>query len=248
MNSKIYIHEFIDIKGHNRAKYMHHMTANWCPVGRAERNMLCFGVWATVGSTGFWPEVVNMWELDGWDGLAENFAHEFSAGRTQDPSLAEWWAIASELRSGGFDRIVVPEPWSPTIEELTAQQTRGEVYAHEVVTLPVGGARSYLDALASAGRAAVERTGLTLLGAFQTAMRNDTEAIVIWACPDWATWAASEAAWGDTSNKALRRWRDRCTEFGADVSRTLLVDAPLAPLRLGRQPQESDRQPLSEIN
>src|SRR3954447_10931107 len=65
-NEKIYIHEFIDIRGHNRAKYMHHMTANWCPVGRKERHMLCFGVWATVGSTGSWPEVVNLWELDGW--------------------------------------------------------------------------------------------------------------------------------------------------------------------------------------
>ena len=26
-NEKIYIHEFIDIIGHARAKYMHHMTA-----------------------------------------------------------------------------------------------------------------------------------------------------------------------------------------------------------------------------
>ena len=69
MNDKVYIHEFIDIIGHNRARYMHHMTANWCPVAREERNQLCFGVWGTVGSTGRWPEVVNMWELDGWDGL-----------------------------------------------------------------------------------------------------------------------------------------------------------------------------------
>ena len=28
-NDKVYIHEFIDIIGHNRANYMHHMTANW---------------------------------------------------------------------------------------------------------------------------------------------------------------------------------------------------------------------------
>ena len=51
MNDKIYIHELIDIIGANRARYMHHMTANWCPVGRVERNQHCFGVWATVGST-----------------------------------------------------------------------------------------------------------------------------------------------------------------------------------------------------
>ena len=40
MNDKVYIHEFIDIIGHNRARYMHHMTANWCPVAREERNQL----------------------------------------------------------------------------------------------------------------------------------------------------------------------------------------------------------------
>ncbi len=39
-NEKVYIHEFIDIIGHNRARYLHHMTANWCPVARAERDQL----------------------------------------------------------------------------------------------------------------------------------------------------------------------------------------------------------------
>ena len=99
--------------GHGRNRYMHHMTANWCPVAREERNQLCFGVWATVGSTGRWPEVVNLWELDGWDGLVGNFEHEFAGGRDQDPSLAEWWAVAADLRRGGLDRIVVPAAWSP---------------------------------------------------------------------------------------------------------------------------------------
>ncbi|MGB3720425.1 MAG: hypothetical protein WBB38_12675, partial [Hyphomicrobiaceae bacterium] len=85
-NTKVYIHELVDIIGHNRARYVQHMTANWCPIARAERNQLCFGVWATVGSTGRWPEVVNMWELDGWDGLVANFEHETGGGRDQDPS------------------------------------------------------------------------------------------------------------------------------------------------------------------
>ena len=53
--SKLYIHELIDITGHNRARYLHHMTANWCPIAREERNQLCLGVWATLGSTGRWP-------------------------------------------------------------------------------------------------------------------------------------------------------------------------------------------------
>ncbi|HEX5946564.1 MAG TPA: hypothetical protein VFY82_09815, partial [Acidimicrobiales bacterium] len=137
-NDKVYIHEFIDIVGHNRARYMHHMTANWVPVARAERNQLCFGVWATVGSTGRWPEVVNMWELDGWDGLVSNFAHEVVGAGAQDPSLAEWWAAAASLRRGGVDRIVVPEPWTRPIETLVADGVRGEPYAHELVTVRPG--------------------------------------------------------------------------------------------------------------
>ena len=64
-NEKIYIHEFIDIIGHNRAKYMHHMTANWSPIAQEERNQLCYGVWGVVGTTRGWPEVVNLWEEDG---------------------------------------------------------------------------------------------------------------------------------------------------------------------------------------
>jgi hypothetical protein len=244
-NDKVYIHEFVDISGHNRNRYLHHMTANWCPVGRDERDQLCFGVWATVGSTGRWPEVVNLWELDGWDGLAANFAHEFAAGRTQDPALAEWWAAAATLRRGGTDRILLPAEWSPTITELCADEVRGEVYAHELVALPPGGAGEYLSALAHEGADAYEEHGLTLVGAFSTAMRSETEAIVLWAIPGWSEWAEFEQA--SLADNRLIGWRDRLADLSAYVERTLLVDAPLAPLRTGRQPRIEDRRPLDEI-
>ena len=63
MNQKISIHEFIDIVGQARARYMHPMTANWSPIGQRERNPKCFGVWGKLGSTGRLPEVVNLWEV-----------------------------------------------------------------------------------------------------------------------------------------------------------------------------------------
>jgi len=244
-NSKVYIHELIDIKGHNRARYMHHMTANWCPIAREERRQLCFGVWGTVGSTGRWPEVVNLWEIDGWNGLASDFSHELGHPTLQDPALAEWWAQAAEFRRGGVDRILVPEPWSPTIDECLAAQIRGDVYAHELVTLPAGSARTYLDALAETGTAVVAPHDLTLVGAFRTAMVSDDEAIVIWALPSFEVWAAFEQAWDEDTR--LHAWRNRQQSLGARVQRTLLVDAPLSPLRIGRQPEVGDRRPFSEI-
>jgi hypothetical protein len=241
----VYIHEFIDIIGHNRARYMHHMTANWCPVARAERNQLCLGVWATLGSTGRWPEVVNMWELDGWDGLAANFAHETGGGKDQDPSLAEWWATAASLRRGGVDRIVVPEPWTRDVTQLIADGVRGELYAHELVTVPVGTIGEYLEALAGEGKPAVEALGVQAVGAYKVAMVNDTEAVVLWAIPDWSTWVRFEQAWSGRGE--LEAWRKLTVGMRADWRRTLLIDSPLSPLRIGRQPEESDRLPLDQV-
>ena len=109
-NGKVYIHEFIDIIGHNRANYMHHMTANWSPIAQAERNQLCYGVWGTVGTTRRWPEVVNIWEEDGFEGLATSFRHEFNHAGLQDPALAAWWAKAAQFRRSGVDRVLVPAP------------------------------------------------------------------------------------------------------------------------------------------
>ncbi len=245
VNPKVYIHEFIDIIGHNRARYMQHMTANWCPVAREERNQSCFGVWATVGSTGNWPEVVNLWELDGWEGLVANFEREFTGGGTQDPSLAEWWAAAADLRRGGVDRIVVPAPWSPTIERLCSDGVRGELYAHEVVSLAPGGAADYLETVGQYAIDLYAEFGIALVGAFATALRSDAEAILIWAIPSWGDWAVFEQA--SVHRFGPASWRHAVSELGAVTHRTLLVDAPLAPLRTGRQPQIADRRPLAEI-
>jgi len=245
VNDKIYIHEFIDILGPNRAKYMHHMTANWVPVALRERNQRCYGVWGTVGSTGRWPEVVNMWELDGWDGLVKNFEHEFAGSAMQDPSLAEWWAQAAKFRRGGIDRILIPAEWTRPIDDLVHDECRGELYAHELVNVRPGAADDFLAALKDEGEHAVEGLGLDLIGAFKVAMVNDSECIVIWAIPDWATWAEFEQHQTDDQ---LRLWRAALTALGADWKRTLMVEAPLSPMRIGRQPEESDRRPLDEMS
>jgi len=120
------------------------------------------------------------------------------------------------------------------------------VYAHELVAVPPGDADDYLDALRTEGRAAVESLGLTLTGAFRVEMVNDTECIVIWAIPDWATWAAYEQALR-VDGGPLAAWSATQAGLGADWRRTLMVEAPLSPLRLGRQPEASDRRPLDDL-
>jgi hypothetical protein len=220
------------------------MTANWVPVALVERDQRCYGVWSTIGSTGRWPEVVNMWELDGWDGLVRNFEVETAGGRDQDPSLAEWWATASQFRRGGFDRIVVPDEGSRPIDQLCADGVRGELYCHEVVTVPAGRAGDVLAAVRATGEAAYAEHGLVLVGAFRTAMRADDECILLWACPSWPAWAGFEQGW---SGGALAAWAGQLIGMGATWHRTVLVDAELSPMRIGRQPAVSDRRPLEDV-
>lgn len=245
MNDKVYIHEFIEIRGAARARYMHHMSANWSPIAQVERGQKCFGVFGTVGSTGRWPEVVNLWEEDGWTGLARNFAWETQHPGMQDPSLREWWATAANFRRGGFDRILVPAPWSPTIDELTAAGVRGDFYAHEMVKVAPGEAIPFLEQVAGRAVPPHEALGLRLIGAFHTAMCNQSECLLLWAIPGHEAWAELEQA--EYADGAIAQWRAHCRETTRDWHRTLLVDAPTSTLRLGRQPRESDRLPLDQL-
>jgi hypothetical protein len=239
LNDKIYIHEFIDIIGHNRARYMHHMTANWSPIAQEERHQLCYGVWGVVGTTRDWPSVLNLWEEDGFDGMADSFRHEFSGATLQDPKLAKWWSEAARFRSRGTDRLLVPAPWTRTIEELCADGVRGEVYAHEQYRTTPGQAGELLARAAGEGAPLLDEFGWILAGAWETAMVGDSEVFTLWAIPTWEQWAQAEKA--ERADTALGRWRRSFYPRTTFAHRFLLADAPLSPFRTGRQPTRADR-------
>ena len=233
-NEMIYIHEHIDITLQNRAKYIDHMTRGWGMSIGPERPMLCFGVWATVGSTERWPEATNMWELPGWDGMAENFRIEFNNPKHQDPNLETWWSGAAAYRSGGYDRLLIPALYSPTLKELIARGVKGEVYYHETIRVAPGQARAYLELFERHWLPVAERIGLQLVGAYRTAMLNDSEVIVLWAMKDWDTWADVEMAY--ETDEGVASWRARTRDLAIDWRNKLLSPAPLHPLTTGRQP------------
>jgi hypothetical protein len=239
VNDKVYIHEFIDIRGHHRANYMQHMTANWSPIAQESRHQLCYGVWALLGSTGAWPQTVNMWEEDGWDGLAASFAAEAVGAGAQDPALERWWAKAAEFRRGGFDRIMEPAPWTQTIEELCRDDVRGDVYAHELVSVRPGAASELLERARDEAAPILSDHGWELAGAFTTAMVDDDEALLLWAIPTWEQWGSAERA--HHTDDRLVKWRTDIRDIVTSWHRVLLVDAPLSPLRTGRQPSRDDR-------
>ncbi|WP_211264056.1 NIPSNAP family protein [Streptosporangium amethystogenes] len=215
------------------------MTANFSPIAQEERDQLCYGVWGIVGSTAWWPGVVNIWEENGFTGLASSFRHELGHPTLQDPKLADWWAAAADLRSGGVDRLMLPAPWTRTIEELCADGVSGEVYAHEQVTVPPGQAADFLERVREQAVPYYERFGWVLVGAWRTALGGDSECVLLWAMPSYERWAEFEMAWD--ADRTAGGWRSRLRESARSFQRILLVDAPLSPMRIGRQPSRTDR-------
>lgn len=239
MNEKIYIHEFVDIIGHNRANYMHHMTANFSPRAQEERHQLCYGVWGVVGSTKRWPEVVNLWEEDGLEAMARSFRHEFNHPTLQNPSLARWWAKAAEFRSGGTDRLLKPAPWTRTVEELCRDEVSGETYAHEWIRVPPGRSSEYLEIVRQDAIPAYAELGWELAGAWETLMIDESECFLLWAVPTWEQWATFERS--VRSHPGLSKWWAKSLEVTTAFHRFLLVDSPLCPFRTHRQPAYSDQ-------
>lgn len=240
---RVYIHEEVAIAGPNRARYQHHMTANWWPDNGPARRQLCFGVFAVVGSTGVWPATVNLWEYQSWDDLAHNFGHELVGAGHQDPDLARWWERAAEFRHGGFDRIAVAPDWSPDVAAHCTDGWSAEGYLHEWWGCPTGRSAQLMEALHELV-ALYSNRGLRLAVALSTAMGDDTECLVIWGFDTWQVWADFEAA--RPADDTLRAWWARHEGLVTSRRSSLLVDAELSPLRTGRQPSTEDRRSLDD--
>lgn len=233
-NNHIYLHEFIDIIGHNRANYFEHMTAGWREAAK-ERSQKTFGIWGTFGSTRRWPEVVNLWEYRDWDHLADTFDHETSKPNMQDPTLATWWMKAQTMRRSGTDRLLLPTDYSPNIDQTIARGIIGyRVFYHEMIKVTPGQAKSYLSMLEQEWLPVAEQMGLNMVGAYRTAMRNDSEVFLIWAIKDWKTWAAIEKEYDGSAR--VSQWRHRTQGLALDWENFLMCSAPLSPTQTGKQP------------
>jgi hypothetical protein len=141
---------------------------------------------------------------------------------------------------------MIPAPWTRTITELTADGVRGVAYAHEMVTVEPGTAAQFLELVRTDMVPAYGAAGLTLVSAMRTSMIDESECILIWAIPTWEQWARFELAINAVDESAeasqpLRDWQRRLLTVSRSFHRFLMLDAPLSPLRIGRQPARSDR-------
>ena len=225
----LYLHEVIRIVGAGATPYMD-VTAEWNRI-RVEAGQpvsRLVGTWATVGSTGNWPEVVNLWEMDGWEHWGEILDRAY-VHRAEDTQLGDWWKKALEHRSGGLDRILEPARFSPTRAQLLERDVHGEIFVHEISQIVPGRVPAYLRAIEESWAELAGRHGLTLVGAFANVF-NDSEAITVWACETANAFVRYGAA--SRQDPAILAWRARAREFCTRWSETLMVPGKKSPVHM----------------
>ena len=212
----LYLHEYVDIVGEGAMRYMEH-TVGFNTDTAAGKGLDLLGTFYVMGSTGRWPQVVNIWECiegrTGWRRLMEST----NLSRTKNPALNEWWKTALEVRSGGFDRLLGAGPACPSIADLRRDEVSGSVFVHELSRCQPGSAMDYLEAVHSNWLPVLADYGHTLVGLYEVLM-TDTEVMTVWATdPEGheALGRASDAGsdpriegWRALSREYLTGWRE----------------------------------------
>ena len=206
----VYLHEIIDIVGDGAMRYMELTAARGA--GDASGGTLeLVGTWYTMGSTGRWPQVINLWEcVDGWNGWRA-LMERTNLHRTTTPELEAWWLEALANRSGGFDRLMAGAPGSPTLAELRERGITGSVFVHELSRCKPGAALDYLAAVREEWAPIAADYGHTLVGLYEVLL-TDTEVMTIWAATPQAHCDLMAAATEGTDDR-IAQWRARARGF-----------------------------------
>lgn len=220
MADPLFLHEVVDIVGRGGPAYMDHVVA-FDAGAAADRGLALLGTWEVVGTTGRWPQVVNVWELDGWDGW-QRLGQRTNVDKAANVELATWWDEAYERRRGGVDRLLLGAPGCPTLASLTAAGVRGSWFVHERSEVRPGAGADYLAAVRDERAPAMAERGIRLVGLYD-AVLDDTEVCTIWAT-DIATHTALLRD-GDPWSAVARRW---CTRWHEELM-TPGAGSPLAP-------------------
>jgi hypothetical protein len=173
----LFLHEIIDIVGQHQWSYMEHVKAQ---AGHEKVDFELLGTWYTMGITGRWPQVVNIWEIpggwDGWWGKVDRLGMK----RMSNRHLEAWWSVAYTYRTGGFDRLLAAARGCPTMATLARDQVKGTVFVHELTEVRPGTALEYLDAVREERAPLLADYGHQLVGLWEV-MMTDSEVCTVWA-------------------------------------------------------------------
>lgn len=232
----LYLHEVIDIRGEQAVPYMERSVLAFRSE-TTDRGLELYGTWYVMGSTGRWPQVVNIWEMaDGWDGW-ERLCRSTNLRREANEELAQWWREAYERRTGGFDRLLGAVAGTRTLADLEREPVTATLFVHELTMVRPGAALDYLEAVRDEWAPVAADHGHVLVGLFEVLM-GDSEVCTVWATDleshvEMGKAADAAAGFGGGSVPADERitaWRARAREFTTRWREELMIPCPGTPM------------------
>jgi hypothetical protein len=225
----LFLHEVIDIVGQHQWDYMEHAKAQ---AGHEKVDFELLGTWYTMGITGRWPQVINVWEIpggwDGWYGKVDRLGMK----RMTNRHLEQWWSVAFGYRTGGFDRLLGAAPGCPNMASLANDAVTGSLFVHELTEVRPGAALDYLAAVRSERAPLLAEYGHTLVGLWEV-LFNDYEVCTVWATePEHHVRLAKahDAARGLTSegggDERVEAWHRHARQWATRWREELMTPAP----------------------
>jgi hypothetical protein len=233
----LYLHEIVDIRGDQAVPYMEQSVLGFRAAETADRGLVLYGTWYVMGSTGRWPQVVNLWEMaDGWDGW-ERLCRSTNLRREANEELSQWWREAYERRTGGFDRLMGARDGTRTLADLEREPITATLFVHELTSVRPGAAGDYLDAVRDEWAPVAAEHGHTLVGLYEVLL-GDTEVCTLWATDleahvamgKSADAAAGHGGGGVEGDDRIARWRTKARSFTTAWREELMIPCPGTPM------------------
>jgi hypothetical protein len=154
---------------------------------------------------------------NGFDGWAAN-ADRLNLKRRK-AFYGDWWDTAAKWRTGGFDRLCIGAPGSPTTADIAAQGIKGSLFVSEVLAVRPGAQADFLAAVIEEKVPIMTDHGHRLTGLYEVT-GNRTEVIIVWATSVSARAAFHQAryhtrGWTDegTADDRIIAWERRALEW-----------------------------------
>ena len=211
----LFLHEVIDIVGRGGRAYMEH-TVGFDAGGTTDGGLELVGTWEVVGTTGRWPQVVNLWEIDGWDGWAR-LGQRTNVDKAANAELAD--VVGRGLPAP--HRRVRPAPprrarAAPARPSCSRPAPAGAGSCTSCPRCAPAPDPEYLAATRAERAPAMADRGIALVGLYDSVL-TDTE-----VCTIWATDLAAHTAllrdgdpWPATARQWCTRWREELMTPGA---------------------------------
>ena len=226
----VYLHEVVDIVGEGAMPYMA-LTAERGASDASGGTLALVGTWYTMGSTGRWPQVVNLWEcVEAWEGW-RRLMERTNLRRTQNPDLESWWRTALDVRTGGVDRLLAGAPGCPSLADLRGAGIHAPVFVHELSRCRAGAALDYLAAVREDWQPVLADYGHRVIGLYEVLL-TDREVVTVWAT-DPVSHGALQRATVEHTDERIPRWRIRAREFLTTWREELMTPHPATLLSAG---------------